>query len=222
MWPSPATAQASELASNWVLFTAVGLAVAVLVWGLIIFAALRWRRRDDELPPQFNNNAPLEIAWTIVPLALVCLLFVYTYRAEADVEALSSDPAVTLHVNAHRWGWSFAYVGGPVVEGATDAPVLGSPAGKPPELELPAGETTRIELTSSDVTHSFWVPAFLFKRDAIPGQTTAFDLRPDRLGVFAGRCAQFCGLDHALMTFSVRVVPAAEFERWRRQAAAAR
>jgi len=62
MWPAPATEQASALTSNWLLFTTAGLAVALLVWGLIIFAALRWRRRDDELPPQFNNNPPLEIA----------------------------------------------------------------------------------------------------------------------------------------------------------------
>jgi cytochrome c oxidase subunit 2 len=220
MWPAPATAQASALTSNWLLFTIAGLAVALLVWGLIIFAALRWRRRGDELPPQFSNNAPLEIAWTVVPLALVCVLFVYAYDAEAKVEALVSKPSVTVHVNAYRWGWTFAYAGGPVIEGAAAAPVLGSPAAASPELELPLGETTRIELTSSDVTHSFWVPGFLFKRDAIPGQMSAFDLRPEQLGTFVGRCAQFCGLDHALMTFSVRVVPVDAFERWRSGAAA--
>jgi cytochrome c oxidase subunit 2 len=218
MWPAPATEQASALTSNWLLFTTAGLAVALLVWGLIIFAALRWRRRDDELPPQFNNNPPLEIAWTLVPLAFVCVLFVYAYDAEAKVEALASKPSVTVRVNAYRWGWTFAYANGPVVSGAAAAPILGRAAGPPPQLELPLGETTRIELTSSDVTHSFWVPGFLFKRDAIPGQVSAFDLQPRQLGTFVGRCAQFCGLDHAMMTFSVRVVPADEFDRWRTRA----
>jgi cytochrome c oxidase subunit 2 len=84
---------------------------------------------------------------------------------------------------------------------------------------LPVNRTTRIELTSSDVTHSFWVPDFLFKRDAIPGQMTAFDLEPNRLGSFPGRCAQFCGFDHAYMTFRVRVVSVADFAVWLRRAA---
>jgi cytochrome c oxidase subunit 2 len=69
-------------------------------------------------------------------------------------------------------------------------------------------------LTSNDVIHSFYVPGFLFKRDAIPGRVTEFDLRPDRLGVYRGECAEFCGLDHAYMNFTVRVVPAAQFQAW--------
>jgi cytochrome c oxidase subunit 2 len=207
-----ATAQASLLASNWLLFAYAGLAVALLVWGLILFAALRWRRRGSAtgLPPQFRNNAGLEIAWTLVPLALVGVLFVYTYRAEAGVEALSADPAVTVDVNGYRWGWTFAYRNGPTVNGSF---------ANPPQLVLPRGETTRIVLTSSDVNHSFWVPAFLFKRDAIPGRTTAFDLEPTATGSYAGHCAAFCGYDHALMGFRVKVVEPGAFGRWLRNPA---
>jgi cytochrome c oxidase subunit 2 len=79
---------------------------------------------------------------------------------------------------------------------------------------LPLGETTRIELSSADVDHGFWIPDFLFKRDAIPGQTTAFDLSPTKLGVFEGRCSAFCGLQHANMLFRVHVVTPADFMRW--------
>ncbi len=211
-WPATATAQASVLASNWVLFTLVGLAVALLVWGLILFSIVRWRRRRDDdgaYPPQFSKNNPLEIAWTVVPLVLVCALFIYTYRAEATVEAVSPTPDVTVGVNAYRWGWTFAYAGGPTINGAALAP---------PQMVLPLGETTRITLTSSDVTHAFWVPDFLFKRDAIPGMRNTFDLKPDKLGTFVGRCTQFCGLNHALMTFSVRVVPPDAYARWLRGA----
>jgi cytochrome c oxidase subunit 2 len=211
-WPATATTQSSVLASDWVLFTLVGLAVALLVWGLILFAILRWRRvppdGDDAYPPQFRNNNALEIAWTVVPLILVIGLFVYTYRAEANVEALVPQPDVTVAVNAYRWGWTFTYGGG--------GPSISGAAQKPPEMVIPLGETTRIVLTSSDVNHAFWVPDFLFKRDAIPGRTSSFDLRPSKLGTFLGRCAEFCGLDHALMNFSVRVVPPGEYARWRR------
>jgi cytochrome c oxidase subunit 2 len=212
-WPAAATTQSSVLASDWVLFTLVGLAVALVVWGLILFALVRWRRRPrdggDAFPPQFRNNDALEIAWTVVPLILVIGLFVYTYRAEANVEALAPKPDVTIAVNGYRWGWTFAYDGGPSVNGA---------AQNPPEMVIPLGETTRIVLTSSDVAHAFWVPDFLFKRDAIPGRTSSFDLRPSKTGTFLGRCAEFCGLDHALMNFRVRVVPPDEYARWRRGA----
>jgi cytochrome c oxidase subunit 2 len=212
-WPAAATSQSSVLASDWLLFTLVGLAVALLVWGLILFAIVRWRRSpragDDAYPPQFRDNNALEIAWTVVPLILVIGLFAYTYRAEANVEALAPKPDVTVAVNAYRWGWTFTYDGGPAISGA---------ARKPPEMVIPLGETTRIVLTSSDVNHAFWVPDFLFKRDAIPGRTSSFDLRPSKLGTFLGHCAEFCGLDHALMNFSVRVVPPDEYARWRRGA----
>lgn len=221
------------LASDWVLFALVGLAVALLVWGLILFAVIRWRRprgplpRDakqpprhsdpstssgeecaTDFPPQFRNNNPLEIAWTVAPLLLVIGLFVYTYRAEANVESLVPKPDVTIAVNGYRWGWTFTYDGG--------GPAINGAARNPPEMVIPLGETTRIVLTSSDVNHAFWVPDFLFKRDAIPGRTSSFDLRPSKLGTFLGHCAEFCGLDHALMNFSVRVVQPDEYARWRR------
>jgi hypothetical protein len=80
-----------------------------------------------------------------------------------------------------------------------------------PELVLPLGETTRIELSATDVDHGFWIPDFLFKRDAIPGQTTVFDLSPTKLGTFEGRCSAFCGLQHESMLFRVRVVTPSAF-----------
>lgn len=219
LWPANATTQSSALASDWFVFACVGLIVAILVWGLILFSIVRWRRREGDAPPQFRNNYPLEITWTVIPLLLILPLFAYTYRAEAKVDNLSvRPPAVTVNVNGYRWGWRFAYVGGPVIAGAATSPLLGKPGGAPPELVLPLHETTRIVLTSEDVIHSFWVPDFLFKRDAIPGQTSAFDIEPDKLGSYVGHCAAFCGLNHALMSFSVRIVTPAQFARWRKGA----
>lgn len=214
-WPAMASSQSTAIVGNWQLYTTVGVIVAILVWGLIVYSLVRFRKRGDAEPAQFANNFPLEIAWTLVPLVLVCWLFIYTYRAEASVEAVSATPAVTVHVNGFRWGWTFAYDGGPIVGGATRSPILASAVAPRPQLVLPIGETTRLTLTSSDVNHSFWVPDFWFKRDAIPGQSTTFDVRPTKEGTFIGRCAAFCGLDHALMTFEVRVVSPQDFARWR-------
>jgi cytochrome c oxidase subunit 2 len=207
--PPTLTTQAALMQANWVLFLIVGGAVAVVVWGLILFAIVRWRRPAGSdpgaLPPQFRSNNVLEIGWTIVPLVIVGALFVHTYRAEAGVDALVARPDVTVNVNAYRWGWTFAYVAGPTVGGSF---------ANPPQLVLPRDETTRIVLTSSDVNHAFWVPAFLFKRDAIPGLVNRFDLHPLHDGTYAGHCAEFCGYAHALMGFRVKVVSPDDYRQW--------
>jgi len=206
-WPVVSSTQASALAQDWLIYTYFALGLAVLVWALIIVAAIRFRRteRNPEPRSQTANNAPLEIAWTIAPLLLVIGLFVYTYHIEAGVGALAADPPVRIAVNGFRWGWTFAYAGGPTITGAVQ---------HPPEMVLPLGETVAIAVTSSVVNHSFWIPDMLFKRDAIPGRTSSFDLTPSKTGTFLGRCGEFCGLDHALMTFRVRVVPPDDYRRW--------
>jgi cytochrome c oxidase subunit 2 len=91
--------------------------------------------------------------------------------------------------------------------------VVGTPD-DPPEAVLPTGGPVRVVLTSPDVIHSFYVPEFLFKRDAIPGRTTSFDLTIERPGIYRGRCAEFCGLDHWRMRFTIRAVSPTEFEAW--------
>ena len=189
------------------MFTYAALAVALLVWGLIIFAAIRFRHTRDNPEPrsQKDTNTPLEIGWTVAPLVLVIFLFVWTYRIETSVEALAANAPLHVAVTGYRWGWTFAYAGGPVINGTSD---------HPPEMVLPLGETAAIAVTSSDVAHSFWIPDMLFKRDAIPGRVSAFDLTPSKLGTFVGRCGEFCGLNHTLMTFTVRVVAPAEYKRW--------
>jgi cytochrome c oxidase subunit 2 len=206
------------MASNWLIFLAVAACVAAIVLALILFPLVRWRRRPgDAEPPQFANNYPLEIAWTVVPLLMVGALFVATFRAEARIDAVTAHPAAIVAVDAYRWGWTFAYRGGPTVGGASSGPPSFGVTHEIPELVLPLGETTRIELSAADVDHGFWIPDFLFKRDAIPGQTTAFDLSPTKLGTFEGRCSAFCGLQHARMLFRVRVVTPAAFLAWEKE-----
>jgi cytochrome c oxidase subunit II len=174
---------------------------------LILIAAIRFRRTAANPVPrsQQANNTPLEIAWTLAPLIIVMGLFAYTYHIEASVEALAAGAPVGVHLNGFRWGWTFAYDGGPTITGTSN---------DPPELVLPLGEVAAITVTSSDVIHSFWIPDMLFKRDAIPGRTSTFDLTPSKLGTYIGRCGEFCGLNHALMTFRVRVVPAPAYRHW--------
>jgi len=206
--PVGATAQAAPLHEIWVVFFWTGIGVAAIVYGLIAWCIVRYRKRagDAAFPQQFRRNNRMEIVYTTLPILMVGGLFAVTYPAERHVERIAAVPQLVVNVTAFRWSWRFDYP-------QTGTSIVGTP-GAPPELVLPLDETVRFNVTSVDVDHSFWVPAFLFKRDAIPGVENVFDWTPNRMGVFRGECGEFCGLDHALMSFSVKVITPAEFERW--------
>jgi cytochrome c oxidase subunit 2 len=107
-------------------------------------------------------------------------------------------------VSGWRWSWGFNYI----EDGAYD---VGTP-GQRPTLWLPVDEKVKFTLTSPDVIHSFWIPSFLTKMDVMPGQTNEFTVTPNKLGIFPGKCAELCGVDHARMLFDVKVVTRAEFD----------
>jgi cytochrome c oxidase subunit II len=206
--PAGGDSQGRDITHLWQIFFWTSLGVASIVYGLIFWSLFRYRRRGrTDTPPQFREHMALEITYTAIPILIVAALFVLTMRTENRVLDVSPDPDVIVHVEGYTWGWRFSYEG-------TDIVVASSSGGAPPELVLPKGETTRIVLTSQDVIHAFYVPGFLFKRDAIPGRETSFDLTLDEAGVFQGQCAEFCGLDHYRMRFTVRGVPTDQFEQW--------
>lgn len=194
----------------WLVFSAAAIAVALLVWSLILIPVFRWRHHSDQppqqLPPEFKQNPQLELTWTIIPIVVVALLFWLTMNAEGVTDNLAPHTFATVDVTGFRWSWRFDYPG-------TDISIVGTPQ-HPPEMVLPLREQVRVNLRSADVNHAFWVPYFLFKRDAIPGVLNQFDWQPTQTGVFRGVCGEFCGLDHTLMTFTVRVVPVGQYQAW--------
>lgn len=193
--------------TDWYVFIAAGIFVGAYVYACIFWCLWRYRRRSNELPKQFSGNPPLEILYVVLPFLIVLGLFGVTFAIELPVDGVAAHPANRIAVTAFRWSWEFRYPNGATTIGTTHSP---------PTLYLPVGETTEIDLRSADVTHSFWVPAFLFKRDAIPGMTNVFDIAPNRTGTFPARCAQYCGLDHAFMTFLVSVVTPEAYARYLR------
>lgn len=187
------------------------LVVFVLVFGLIVYASVRYRRRsDDEVPTQVRYNLPLEALYTIAPVVVVAVFFFHTVTSQNEVLEKVDNPDHTIEVVGSKWQWAFNYLDEDATQGE-DVYDFGTPD-QPAELWLPKGESVRFNLRSPDVIHSFWIPEFYFKMDVVPGRENTFDMTPTREGTFTGRCAELCGLYHSRMIFKVNVVSPEEYE----------
>lgn len=204
----PASREGDSVLHLWrgLLLTATVLGAIVLA--LLAFGIVRYRRRGrTDLPSQHAGHVPLEVLYTAIPFVVVAAIFVVGLRTQDHID--SHGPVdLDVGVTGFQWGWRFEYTGTPVVVQSTP--------GEDPVLVLPLGRTVRFTLASRDVIHSFFVPAFEWKRDAIPGYRNTIVLVPNRVGDDVGHCAEFCALDHARMNFVVRVVPPDEFDQWLR------
>ena len=206
--PEPATVEAAGIANLWQGAWLAAWGVGIFTWALMLwasFAYLRRWRRNRGMPAQTAYNLPLELLYTLVPLVMIVGLFLFTIREQTPLVAVSNDEKETVNVVGFRWSWGFNYLDHQVYD-------VGTP-GALPTLWLPADEKVKFELTSPDVIHSFWIPDFLYKMDVIPGKKNVFELTPNKIGTFIGRCAELCGTYHAQMLFNVKVVPRAEFDQ---------
>jgi len=187
--------------NSWIAAFAVG----VLTWGLILWAVVAYRKKAAQgAPLQTRYNAPLEILYTVAPAIMVAALFIVTARDQTELIKLTDTNQNTVGVVGFKWNWGFNYTQDDAFETGTTA--------EPAELWLAVDERVRFKLTSPDVIHSFWVPAFLFKMDVVPGRENQFELTPNKVGTFAGKCAELCGTNHSQMLFSVHVVPRADYD----------
>ncbi len=194
------------------------LVVGVITWGLILWAVVVYRRRkgDNKLPKQTRVNLPLELMYTVVPLIMIGVLFKWTAQTAWEVTD-TSQPA-DLHVEAigKQWSWDFNYTDDDVYLAGVQANLTGQEGVRDtlPTLYLPVNESVLISVESRDVIHSFWIPAFLYKIDAIPGRHNAFQVTPTELGTYTGKCAELCGEFHASMLFTVKVVTREEYDAY--------
>ncbi|WP_329130966.1 cytochrome c oxidase subunit II [Streptomyces sp. NBC_01476] len=226
---------------SWAAALVTGALVWGLILWSVIFH--RRSRTKIEVPPQTRYNMPLEALYTIVPIIVIAVLFYFTARDESKLLDTSKKPQHIINVVGFQWSWGFNYVENVDGDPATGANVppnlsqiptnkllfpagaegvydVGTPATKDPDtgdpgptLWLPEGQTVRFVLTSRDVIHSFWVIPFLMKMDVIPGHTNVFQVTPDKLGTFRGKCAELCGVDHSRMLFNVHVVTPEQYQQ---------
>ncbi len=210
--PAPASTQGRDISDLYGVFVVGGVIVATIVWVLVTWSILRYRRRDNQLPAQTHGDLRIEALWTVIPAVTVLALFLLTVQALGNVQAVAPG-GINLHVTAFRWQWQATYPDAGVTITGTTANEL--------EVVLPVNTPVHVTLESLDVNHSWYVPAFLFKRDAIPGHPTTFDLEVTAPGVYPGACAEFCGIGHDQMLFTVRGVDMATFQAWLADQAAA-
>ena len=195
----------------WITFV-IAVIVFILVEGLLLWISFRYRRRhdDNELPKQTHGSNGLEILWTIVPAITVTALFIGALMTLNEQDTTNSqEAAVVVDVTGFQWQWTFDYpqYGLSFTGSGRDGPVMG----------LPTNEIVRIRLHSigdPPVIHSFYVPQFLYKKDVVPGRVNEFDVVINQAGTFAGQCAEFCGLLHADMQFTVQAMSRLEFDAW--------
>ena len=219
--PDPASAEAPDMLHLWQGAWIAAMCVGVIVWGLILYAVFRFRRRsEDEIPVQTRYNLPIEIFYTIAPVMMVIVFFYFTVDTQNKVLHTDANPDQNVTVVGQQWSWTFNYNlkhsskdnGGYVEDGDGEVVHEGGTTADRPTLWLVKDKSVTFYLDSPDVIHSFWVPGFLFKMDVVPGRNNHFTLTPDRAGTFEGRCAELCGVYHSRMLFNVKVVDQAAYD----------
>jgi len=225
--PVPASKEAQHMFDLWLWSWLAAIITGVIVWGLIFYAVVRYRRRNEsEIPVQTRYNLPIEIFYTVAPVMMVIVFFFFTVQTQDDVlhapkdlTAANAQADLNITVVGQKWNWTFNYSKGssaiPAGSAVWEAGTPASENGNGPTLWLVKGQSVSFDLYSADVIHSFWVPAFLFKMDVVPGRQKQnhFTLTPDRSGTFDGRCAELCGVYHSRMLFNVKVTDQASFDR---------
>ncbi|WP_223979033.1 cytochrome c oxidase subunit II [Arthrobacter sp. NicSoilB8] len=215
------TSNTDRIMDLWVNSWIAALVVGIITWGLMIWCIVAYRRRKGTVgfPRQSSFNLPLEVFYLTIPLFMVLVFFYFTDRDQQQIDDRSKPADVVVDVRGKQWAWDFNYKKGDVVtedvhEAGVQAHLTGNNVDKEklPTLYLPVNKSVDLELNARDVIHSFWVPAFLQKRDMIPGKTNYIRLTPTREGTYDGKCAELCGEYHSEMLFRVKVVSETEFQ----------
>jgi cytochrome c oxidase subunit 2 len=192
------------------VYVPIALGVFGVIFVLVVFAVLRYRRRAPERAAVWDKHEPLEGAYALLLTLTIAFLLYLTFSSEhqTDTVANRERPAVTIDVTAAKWEWTFFYP-------AYGITVRSGSTGVRPFV-VPTGEPVRFNLRSVDVIHAFWIYALRYKHDAFPGSTQVITVDFDRSGRLDGQCAEFCGLRHPDMLLVADAVSPSRFSAWAR------
>jgi cytochrome c oxidase subunit II len=207
---------------NFLLIITTGIVLFVLF--LILYIIVRFNAKTNPIPAKFTHNIAIEIIWTVIPIILLVVIAIPSFRILKMAEHI--PPAdMTIKVVGSQWFWTYEY---PDHENITfDSYMIQDADLKPGQLRLlevdnrvviPQGATVKFLITAADVIHSFAVPSLGLKTDAVPGRTNETWTKIDQLGVYYGQCSEICGVNHGFMPIAIEVVTKEQFEEWLKQA----
>jgi cytochrome c oxidase subunit II len=209
---------------NWILLPVI-TGISLFVLALIVYIVWRFNETANPVPSRRTHNGVLEIAWTVAPALILVVIAVPSFRLLTQ-QLVIPAPDLTLKITASQWHWNYGY---PKSEGgfSFDSLYVEEKDLKPDqpniitadhELVVPVGKVIELDVVSQDVIHSFSVPSFGVKIDAIPGRLNKSWFKADQAGMFYGQCSNICGIDHAFMPINVRVLSQPDYEAWLAQA----
>jgi cytochrome c oxidase subunit 2 len=207
----------------------VCVAIAVVVFAVMIYSIATFRKSKGAVPATFDHSTKAEIIWTVIPVIILVAMAIPSTRTLVKIDDTRGSE-LTIKVTGYQWKWQYEYVD----EGVSFFSTLARPSDAARQLDsgidpytvenyllevdkplvVPQGRKVRVLITANDVIHSWWVPDFGMKKDAVPGFINELWFRADETGTFRGQCAELCGRDHGFMPVVVEVVPAEEFDAW--------
>ncbi len=204
-FPVSASGEAEKIDTLWDVLLIASVPIFVFVQTYVIYTVMKFRMRPGEElmdGPPIHGNTRLEVIWTAIPAILMVGLCTYAYVVLTDIEDATAGEQMDVRVVGEQFTWTFNYKGSNGEEITSN------------ELYLPVDTQIEFTVQSKDVIHDFWVPAFREKIDAVPGIDTHYGVNTTREGAYPVVCAELCGLGHAAMRQTARVVPKAQFDQW--------
>ena len=207
-------------------------AIVVFVTALMGYVIIRYNRRANPNPASFTHNSPVEIAWTVIPVLILTVIGVYSLPVLFKQQEIP-EADLTIKVTGNQWYWGYEYVDhgfgfdsfmigdGKVLNDEVEAELVAAGYTRDEFLlatdtavVVPVGQIVVMQLTGADVIHSWTIPAFGVKQDAVPGRLAQLWFKAEKEGVYFGQCSELCGKDHAYMPITVRVVSQEAYEEW--------
>jgi cytochrome c oxidase subunit 2 len=198
--------------------------ISLFVLGLLLWIVVRYNKKANPVPSKWSHNTLIEVIWTLVPVLILMFIAIFSFRLLFDYHNMPK-PDVTVKAVGYQWNWGYEYPDQKVPEFISamlpeeEVAARGLPhslyrlAATEP-MVVPVGKVVRVQVTGADVIHSFALPAFGLKTDAIPGRLNETWFKAEKVGTYYGQCSELCGVDHAFMPIEIKVVSQADFDAW--------
>ncbi|THD58821.1 cytochrome c oxidase subunit II [Phenylobacterium sp.] len=205
---------------NMILLPIITL-ITVFVAVLLLICIFRFNKKANPVPAKWSHNTPLEIVWTLVPVLILVVIAVFSFRLLFEYHDMPK-PYMTVKATGYQWYWGYEYPDQKIPEFVSNilpedkAKAAGVPykLATTAPLVVPVNQTVQILTTGADVIHAWAVPSFGVIMDAVPGRVNSTWFKVDRIGTYYGSCRELCGVDHAFMPIEVKVVSQADFDAW--------